>query len=248
MIRSIYVEESERKLRLEKPGRDVPLTRLALTTGLDTRTLAKIRNDENYRRPLYERQRFVKSMTPESCVVDIWRSNSAYFDLELGEPKKLSLKGKEHSFEQLVKDSVTSRGITPQSILNSLVQNKTVKFDEEHQSIELLEKIITPFKAGNAWGALDLGLLHVCSLIETVFHNFAAVKNKEPTYFQRGRWTHRLNIKDRVKFEKALTTFLEKSEDRAHKLIEQFEEDAPSKDHVTAGISMFYFEEDFYIN
>ena len=46
MIRFIYVEESERKVQKERPGRDVPLTKLAVLTGLDTRTLAKIRNDD----------------------------------------------------------------------------------------------------------------------------------------------------------------------------------------------------------
>ena len=51
MIRFIYVEETERKLRVENPGRDIPLTQLALLTGLDTRTLAKTRNDERYRQP-----------------------------------------------------------------------------------------------------------------------------------------------------------------------------------------------------
>ena len=43
MIRYIYVEETEKMLRRERPGKNVPLTRLALNTGLDTRTLTRVR-------------------------------------------------------------------------------------------------------------------------------------------------------------------------------------------------------------
>ena len=43
MIRYIYVEEAEKNLRAENPGKNVPMTRLALVTGLDTRTLVQIR-------------------------------------------------------------------------------------------------------------------------------------------------------------------------------------------------------------
>ena len=47
MIRHIYVEEAERNLKTALPGRNVPLTRLALVTGLDTRTLVQVKNGLN---------------------------------------------------------------------------------------------------------------------------------------------------------------------------------------------------------
>ena len=243
MIRYIYVEEAEGKLRRQKPHRDVPLTRLALLTGLDTRTLARVRNCDRYRKPLYKENRFIKSMTPESCVLDIWSSNSRFVDPDSGKPKQISLHGAGASFEQLVKEAVTSRGVTSQSILASLIADKAVELDDETQSLKLLEKIQAPYKSGNEWGALEVGLLHACSLLDTVFHNFQAVKDGGAPFYQRGSWTHRLRLDKRLDFRKIMRDFLEKSDDEAREFMLPYEEKISCEDQLTAGISMFYFEE-----
>ena len=44
IIRYVFIEEIENKLKRERPTKNVPLTQLALLSGLDTRTLTKIRN------------------------------------------------------------------------------------------------------------------------------------------------------------------------------------------------------------
>ena len=248
MIRYIYVEEAESKLRKEKPHRDIPLTRLALLTGLDTRTLAKVRNSDGYRQPLYKEKRFIKAMTPESCVLDIWSSNSRFVDPDSGRPKQISLHGEEASFEQLVKEAVTSRGVTSQSILASLVADRAVELDDATQSVKLLEKIQAPFKSGNEWGALEVGLLHACSLLDTVFHNFAAVRDGGAPFYQRGCWTHRLNKGKRLNFQKIMRDFLEKSDDEARDFMLPYEEKISHEEQLTAGISMFYFEEGMKTN
>ncbi len=73
MIRHIYVEETQNKLQSETPGRNVPLTRLALNTGLDTRALVQIRERLQTEGPQY-RQQFLAELTPESAVVEAWAS------------------------------------------------------------------------------------------------------------------------------------------------------------------------------
>lgn len=73
MLRHIYVEESELKLQAEARGRNVPLTRLALSTGLDTRALVRIRERIRLGEPQY-RQQFLSELTPESAVVEAWAS------------------------------------------------------------------------------------------------------------------------------------------------------------------------------
>jgi hypothetical protein len=243
MISYIYVEEAEGKLRKEKPNRDVPLTRLALLTGLDTRTLAKVRNSDRYRKPMYKESRFIKAMTPESCVLDIWTSNSRFTDPETGKPLHIPLTGPDASFEQLVKEAVTSRGVTSQSILARLLTDRAVELDKAARKVRLLEKIQAPFKSGNQWGALEVGLLHACSLLDTVFHNFESVRDGEMTFYQRGCWTHRLKSGNQLKFQKAMTEFLEKSDDDARELMTPYEEKISHEEQLTAGVSMFYFEE-----
>ena len=243
LIRYIYVEEAEGKLRKEKPGRDIPLTRLALLTGLDTRTLAKVRNSDRYRKPMYQENRFIKAMTPKSCVLDIWTSHSRFRDPDTGKPKQIVLSGSEASFEQLVKEAVTSRGVTSQSILASLIADRAVELDEGSQKVTLLEKIQAPYKSGNEWGTLEVGLLHTCSLLDTVFHNFEAVRNGSATLYQQGCWTHRLKKEKRMDFQKIMRAFMEKSDDEARECMLPYEEKISHEDQLTAGISMFYFEE-----
>ncbi len=242
MIRFIYVEEAERKISKERPNNNVPLTRLAILTGLDTRTLTKVRNSSRYRRPLYLEKRFLKDMTPESCVLDVWSSNSKYLNSR-GKPRKISVANENNSFEQLVKEAVSSRGITAQSILQRLIANKTVMFNKNSNKVELLEKIQAPFKSGDEWGVIEVGLLQTGNLLDTVFYNFKAIKNRKKPFYQRGSWTHRLDKKNRIKYRNVLREILKESDDRARVQMNPFEEKISTDDQITAGISMFYFEE-----
>jgi len=243
MIRNVYIEESESKLRRERPNKDVALTQLALLTGLDTRTLARIRNSDQYRTPLHEKTRFIKAMTPESCVLDVWTSNTQYLDSSSGKPKILTLHGYDVSFEHLVKEAVSSRGVTAQSILARLVRNRAVRFDESTQSVQLLEKIQAPYKGGNHWGVFEVGMLQVCSLLDTILYNFQATKNGDSTLYDRGSWTHRLSPKRRFEFQAKMKKFLKKLDDLARIEIENFEEETSSEDQLTAGVFIYYFEE-----
>ena len=65
IIRYVFVEEIENKLRAENPNRNIQLTQLALLSGLDTRTLTKIRNSKKYGKPFYEEANFLREFAPE---------------------------------------------------------------------------------------------------------------------------------------------------------------------------------------
>ena len=54
MIQIIFVEEAEKKLQQETPGKNVPLSTLAVVTGFDTRTLAKIKSKKSHLKPLHK--------------------------------------------------------------------------------------------------------------------------------------------------------------------------------------------------
>jgi hypothetical protein len=244
MVRYIYIEESERKLRFENPDRDIPLTQLAVLTGMDTRTLAKTRNNKQYRKPIHEIERFVKSMTPESCVLDLWVSKPDYLDPVSGEPSKLNLTGEGPTFERLVKESVTSRGVTVQSILARLIKNQAVKIDEKNGSIELLENILAPYKVGNHWGVFEVGVVQICNLFDTIFYNIKMAKTGGKPFYGRGCWTHRLSHAQKSEFQKHIKRFLEKADTQARKEITLFEELEAKPNQMTAGVHMFYFEED----
>ena len=48
MIQVIFVEEAEANLKKERPGKNVALSTLAVITGIDTRTLTRIKSKDSY--------------------------------------------------------------------------------------------------------------------------------------------------------------------------------------------------------
>ena len=91
MIRLIFVEEAELHLKRERPGKNVPLTKMALLTGLDTRTLSKIQVEIAENLPIHLEDKFLREITPECSVLDSWASNSIYQDSKTKSPISLSL-------------------------------------------------------------------------------------------------------------------------------------------------------------
>ena len=98
MIQVIFIEEAEAKLQLERPGKNVPMSTLAVVTGYDTRTLTRIKSSEAYMKPFHRERRFLSQITPECSVLDVWESSPKYLDLETGKPMDLPLKGEPVSF------------------------------------------------------------------------------------------------------------------------------------------------------
>ena len=122
MIQVIFVEEAEEMLRRETPGKNAALTTLAVITGFDTRTITKIKSNESYLKPFHKEERFLSHITPECSVLDVWESNPKYKDFESGKPKALEIRGTESSFEALIAESVSTRGVTVNSFLQMILK------------------------------------------------------------------------------------------------------------------------------
>jgi len=243
MISYIYVQESERKLKIETPSRRASLTRLAVLTGFDTQTLTKITNSDEYQQPVHRGERFLKEITPESCIFELWTSDPRFLDKKSGKPRNLAISGGMSSFEDLVQELNTSRGVTTTSLLERLEQNEIVKIDREKNEVCLQEFKDAPYKHGEAIRALEIGMASCVILLDTVFYNIHAIKNGLETRYQRGSWTNRLSPERRLQFEKSLLIFLEDADERARKEMLKYEEKHSSNDQITAGIGMFYFED-----
>ena len=76
----------------------MPLTKLAVLTGLDTRTINKIMDEKKNAQPLHTREKFLRMITPESSLLDLWSSSSKYLNKENSDPLILKLKGESPSF------------------------------------------------------------------------------------------------------------------------------------------------------
>jgi hypothetical protein len=110
MIRYIYIEEAEKSLRAEDPGKNVPLTKLALMTGLDTRTLVQVRKRLELDTQQY-RQQFLAELTPESAIVEAWVEQIR--NPRSGKGRALGYGTDGSDFEKLVKSTIPGSSSQP---------------------------------------------------------------------------------------------------------------------------------------
>jgi len=243
MIQVIFVEEAEAKLQKERPGKNVPLSTLAVVTGFDTRTLTRIKSRENYLKPFHQARRFLSEITPECSVLDVWESSPKYRDAETGKPNVLPIKGADVSFETLIAESNSTRGVTVTSFLRRLQISKSIFVDRLNNQVRMLDKHYTPFGSVDQTENARIGMAAVGNLVDTIAHNLNAPELDQEPFYQQGCWTNRLNRKDSQALRDVVKTFLNKADEKAREALKPFEQDMAGDNQVTAGISMFYFEE-----
>jgi hypothetical protein len=239
MMRHIYVEETELKLRAESPGKNVPLTRLALSTGLDTRALIRIRERIQLGEPQY-RQQFLSELTPESAVVEAWASR-VRSSRDAGDAAVLDYGSEGSGFEALVRAAVPTRGITTQSILQRLVATRSVEQDREQKRLRLLVDHYSPYLSQDEPNIVNAAFSAVSNLISTIEHNVDAEQGD--LLLQRQKWTFRLAPEDLAAFRQAMREMLERHEAEADAAIEPWEQDRYDSGLITAGVGFYYFEE-----
>lgn len=234
MLRFIYVDETEKMLKAERPGKNVALTRLALNTGLDTRTLARVRERLHADDQPFQRQ-FLAQLTPESAVVEAWASRKGL------NAKVLHYGADDSSFETLVRNTISTRGITTQSIIQRLVDTRSVEQDKEKRELRLLVDHFSPYLSDDEPNIINAAFSAVSNLLSTVEHNLGA--SHEGRMFQRQTWTFRLAPADRAAFRESMRNLLESQEQAAIEAIEPWEDRDYRDELVTAGVGFYYFEE-----
>lgn len=239
MLRHIYVEETELKLQAECPGKNVPLTRLALSTGLDTRALVQIRERVQLGEPRFQQQ-FLSELTPESAVVEAWASRIRLSPAGT-DSSVLDFGSEDAGFESLVRATVPMRGLTTQSILQRLVATRSVEQDREKKKLRLLVDHFSPYLSQDEPNILNAAFSAISNLISTLEHNVSCPP--EEKLFQRQTWTFRLDPADQADFQQAMRAMLERFEKEALQKIEPWEQDAFAPGLVTAGAGFYYFEE-----
>jgi hypothetical protein len=243
MVKYLFVEEIENKLRAENPKKNIPLSQLALLSGLDTRTLIKIRNSEQYRRPFFSEVTFLRDSTPGASILDVWSSRPPYVDETSGLPKILKISGQGVSFESLFDEFGKARGVTYNSLLERLVDSGSVLLNPEASEVSLVTKTYLPSHSKDRLGAIEMGFSAIGNLIDTVTRNINALESGEERFYQRGAWTYRLSEGDKSQLRAELRSLMEETDVEARKIIEKYESPYDDSSQMTAGISQFYFEE-----
>ena len=243
MVQIIFVEEAEAKLEQEAPGKSVPLTKLGSLTDLDTRTLIKIRSSYNPKQPIHLDASFLKGFTPGFKVLDLWLNEKKYLDAKTGSPLPLSFAGNGVTFEKLVEEAVSVRGVTAKSMLERLLENCFVEINPENEQIELVREDYI-FLSNAELDMIDIGFSAIANLATTVNHNIRKAGSETSRFYQRGCWTYRLNKQNQKEFRKAMLDFLHEVDRKSKDAIFPFEDETEQSGQLTAGISMFYFEDE----
>ena len=114
MLRTVYVEEAQKKLI--KDGTNPTKSALALVTGLDTRVVSSIVENE------FSLSMEPQKMNPEAALLDTWAKDPFFQDMDSNQPAILPIEGRGKSFQGLVLKTV-GRNITVKTVLNKLVES-----------------------------------------------------------------------------------------------------------------------------
>jgi len=238
MIRYIYIEEAEKNLRSENPGKNVPLTKLALVTGLDTRTLIQVRKRLDLHTQQY-RQQFLAELTPESAIVEAWVEQAGR--VGSGDGLVLAYGSEKSAFEQLVRSAVPGRGITIQSIIRRLVATKSIVQDKESRTLKLIVERFSPYLSDDEPNMVNAALSAISNLTSTIEHNMES--SQEEKFFQRQSWTFRLSQQDRESFRQVVGEMLERCKSETEAGMAPWEREEYSEEMITAGVGFYYFED-----
>ena len=242
MIQIIFIEEAEARLKQEKPGKSVALGDIALQTGVDTRTIKKIRTYIATNKPIHQDDTFLDGFMPLFKVFDLWMNDTRFFDTDTGKPRQLEIEGHGTSFSELVKTAIQSRGLTAQAVLKRLKEIDVVELDAVSGNV-VLKQEDNVFISKDDLDLLEVGLTAIGNLVSTVNHNIQNHLNEDARYFQRGSWDYQFNPENIERVRSAIHRYLRKVDAQSRHLISSLAEAESQKGQLTAGISMFYYEE-----
>lgn len=240
ILRMVFIDEVEEHLRREQPDRAVSLSSIALFTGMDTRTLKRIRNSPDFRRPVAQRSRLLHDVFPGNALIDEWGRNPRYVD-ERGRPRPLPRRGPV-SFESLFADANSSRGVTWQSLLEQLLAAGTVHRDIDRDTVTLVSGSYVPSATGDPTEALEMGAFAIGHLMDTVRHNVAAHASGEDKFYQRQSWAYQVPVVELPRIRSLLREHLQSAHQRGDELLGAQEESEQRPEQALVGFGLYYFE------
>jgi len=228
LLKSLYVEEAERKL--ERSGSKPTKSAIALITGLDTRVVSSVLKEN------YSETGVPTSANPENTLIDIWNSDATFQDPNTQKAAILPIEGKGRTFQTLVLRAI-GRNITVKTVLDRLLKGGTVQIvDGDIPRVELVSKFYNPISSDNA-KATEIGLLESSRVLSAVLHNMGSDNDRRVP--QQGRWTYRLDPKNYKQFRNEVRDLLEKQIAEGDELLEKFEESQKTPGQLTVGIGWY---------
>ena len=118
-----------------------------------------------------------------------------------------------------------------------------MSLNKDSNQVTLMTNSYLPAGSNDDLGAIEMGFSALGNMVDTITYNIRSLESGNDRLYQRGAWTYRLNVKNRNNLKNQLKKLLEETDAKARVLIKKQEENFASSDQITAGISLFYFEE-----
>ena len=228
MLRSVYVEEAQKKLL--RDGTNPTKSALALVTGLDTRVVSNV-IESNFNLDIDPQK-----TNPEAALLETWAKDPYFQSSESHEPAILPILGRGKSFHGLVLRTV-GRNITVKTVLDKLIESENIRIVPGNiDKVEMLSVFYSPI-SGDVVNLTDIAFLEASRILSTVSHNMRS--DEESRVPQQGRWTYRLNPESYKEFRMRARQLLEKQIKEGESLLEEFEESTKHPGQLTVGIGWY---------
>jgi len=176
-MKRVYIEEARSWIEKNESGGRVTKSKLAMLTGLDTRTIAAIENSQSS-------EIVTSELCAEAAVLYHWTNKLEYQD-DQGSPLELPIMGKGSSFQALVTSSV-GRNVTYHTLLDRLIDSGNIEIVSDN-SVKLVSPYYTPIKASEQT-VIDAGSASISRLIKTIEHNLVTIE-RDHKHLQQDRWS-----------------------------------------------------------
>ena len=232
ILKAIYVDEAKKKLQRE--GSKPTMSALALMTGLDTRVVSQVLN-QNLEATIQN-----QNVNPEHALIDMWSSDPYFVNPDTGQAARLPIGGKGRTFQTLVLRSI-GRNITVKTVIDRLLNSGNIRLiPGDLEKVELLSMFYSPISDDKA-KQTEVGFVEASRVLTAVIHNMRATA--ELRVPQQGRWTYRLTA-DRYKdFRVRTRKLLEKQIKEGEALLEEFEEPKKQAGQITVGIGWYQWSD-----
>mgnify|MGYP001817155088 FL=1 len=228
ILKAIYVEEAQKKLLRE--GSKTTKSAIALMTGLDTRVVTSVLN-QNLDSTIQN-----QNVNPENDLIEMWTSDPFFQDPETGDPAALPISGRGRTFQGLVLRSI-GRNITVKTVMDRLLVGGAIKVNRgDIDTVELISKAYIPLSDDRVRHT-EIGLLEASRVLGAVVHNMSS--DSETRVPQQGRWTYRLAPDKYKEFRRKVRDLLRKQIKEGELLLEEFEEPTKQPGQITVGIGWY---------
>lgn len=230
-IKRIYIEEARRWIEKNDHHGRVTKSKLAMLSGLDTRTISAIESQG-----ASSEEFTVGDLCAEAGVLYRWTSNPEFQDSD-GEPRSLPVMGKSRSFQSLVSSTI-GRNVTYQTVLERLLESGNVEIEDD-EFVRLVSPYYQPVKASEQT-IIDAGSLSIGRLTETILFNLDT-SERSNRLLQQDRLSRRISKKDLPELKTKARDLTERQILEMETLIDSYESEGDVEDQCLFGIGWYQF-------